>query len=259
MSEIYTQNQLSLCLSDLGILDGDCIFIHTSLKGVGKLEIPDPRRTMHVLLDSFLAAVGPTGTLVAPTFNFGFCQGKPFDRQHTPSVAMGAFSEHIRTEPHAVRSKHPFQCVSAIGSHANRIADAEGKSAFAKGSSFDEMLALDSKIIFFGIDFVETFVHISEERAQVPYRFWKTFTGPYIDQGHQRERSVEFFARKLDMVPEPFLDKPKINRFLRAKGIIKGHSLGIGQVSVCRAVEFVDTMTAALNENPFGYLVGYEA
>ena len=196
MSEFYTRDQLSLCLSDLGIRDGDCIFIHTSLKGVGKLEESDPRGMMHVLLDAMLAAVGPTGTLVAPTFNFGFCEGKPFDRQHTPSVAMGAFSEHIRTEPRALRSRHPFQCVSVIGRHADRIANAEGKSAFAQGSSFDEMLALDSKIVFFGVDFVETFVHVSEERAKVPYRFWKTFTGTYIDQGQPKREEHRIFRPK---------------------------------------------------------------
>ena len=256
MSDTYSEADLSACLTSLGIRAGDCVFIHASLKGVGKLETSDPDGMLHALLVRLLSAVGETGTLVSPTFNFGFCEGQTFDRQNTPAAGMGAFAEYFRTYPGAIRSKHPFQCISAIGRQASRIANAEGRSAFSDGGPFDAMLALDCRILFFGVDFVETFVHVSEERAAVPYRFWKTFTSTYVDEGVSRQLSVDFFARNLEIVPEPFLDKPKFNRLLRGAGVIKGVPLGAGQVSICRAVELVDTLTAVLKEEPLGFLLG---
>jgi len=256
MPDTYSEADLSACLTSLGIREGDCVFIHSSLKGVGKLETSDQDGMLHALLVRLLSAVGETGTLVSPTFNFGFCEGQTFDRQNTPAAGMGAFAEYFRTYPGAIRSKHPFQCISAIGRQASRIANAEGRSAFSDGGPFDAMLALDCRILFFGVDFVETFVHVSEERAAVPYRFWKTFTSTYVDEGVSRQLSVDFFARNLEIVPEPFLDKPKFNRLLRGAGVIKGVPLGAGQVSICRAVELVDTLTAVLKEEPLGFLLG---
>jgi aminoglycoside 3-N-acetyltransferase len=246
----YSEAQLAACLKTLGVAKGDCLFIHAALKSLGKFTPQREGDAFGALLAVLLDAVGQDGTVVVPTFNFGFCQGQPFDRQNTPGEGMGAFSEFIRRHPSALRSRHPFQCVAAIGRLAAEIADARGRSAFAPGGAFDLMLHRKCKILFFGVYFVETFVHVAEERADVPYRFWKTFTADYIDAGVSNRIAVDFFARKLDLVPEPAIDNHKLGRLLREKGIISSTSLGSGEVSICDATVMVDELTERLKQTP---------
>lgn len=246
----YSETQLAACLKTLGVAKGDCLFIHASLKSLGKFTPQKEGDALGALLAVFLDAVGEDGTVVVPTFNFGFCKGQPFDRQNTPGDGMGAFSEFVRRNPSALRSRHPFQCVAAIGKLAAEIANARGRSAFSSDSAFDLMLHRRCKILFFGINFVETFVHVAEERANVPYRFWKTFTADYIDEGVSNRISVDFFARKLDLVPEPHIDNNKLGRLLRENGIISSTSLGSGEVSICDATVMVNELTERLKKTP---------
>ena len=245
----YTDAELASCLDALGVAKGDCLFVHSSLRSLGKFVSRRGGDGPESLFNAFVEMVGGSGTLVVPTFNFGFCQGRPFDLQNTPSEKMGAFSEFVRRHPSAHRSRHPFQSVSAFGSYATEIADAEGRSAFSPGSAFDTMLKRECKILFFGVDFVETFAHVAEERANVPYRFWKTFTGDFIDRGKSNRISVEFFARNLNLIPEPRVDNDKLGRALREKKIIASASLGTGHVAICNARDLVDELTDRLVED----------
>jgi aminoglycoside 3-N-acetyltransferase len=246
----YTDTELASRLHALGVEPGDCLFVHSSLKSLGKFVSRQGGDGPESLFNAFIEVIGESGTLVVPTFNFGFCQGRPFDLQNTPSERMGAFSEFVRRHPSALRSRHPFQSVSAFGSLATEIAAATGRSAFSQGSSFDTMLKRGCKILFFGVDFVETFAHVAEERANVPYRFWKTFTGDFIDRGRSDRISVEFFARKLDLVPEPRIDNAKLGRTLREGKIIASMSLGAGQIAIGNARDLVDELTDRLVEDP---------
>ena len=133
MKDSYSDAELKSCLQSLGVEKGDCLFVHSSLKRLGKFVPALGQGDLDALLDIFLDTIGEAGTLVVPTFNFGFCKGQPFDRQNTPSDGMGAFSEYIRRQPPALRSQHPFQCVSAIGKFGRRDCRRPGTQRFLAG------------------------------------------------------------------------------------------------------------------------------
>ena len=61
---------------------------------------------------------------------------------------------------------------------------------------------MKTKIVFFGIPFVATFVHLAEERAKVPYRYWKTFSGNFKDGEKIENKLFNFYARNLEIEPE---------------------------------------------------------
>lgn len=246
----FSETELASALHAVGIGKGDCLFIHAGLRNLGKFVSRQGSAGPEALLEAFIDVVGMEGTLVVPTFNFGFCQGQPFDRQNTPGDRMGALSESLRRHPSALRSQHPFQPVAAIGAAAAEIAEAQGRSAFSQGSAFDVMLKRNCKILFLGVDFVETFVHVAEERANVPYRFWKTFTGDVIDRGISERVSVDFFARNLELVPEPRIDNDKLGRDLRDCKIIASSPLSAGRIAVCDARDLVDHLTEKLRDDP---------
>ena len=68
---MYTGNSVSagdlaLVLEDLGVRAGDGLMVHSSLSAFGHLE-----GGARAALDALMAAVGPEGTLVLPSFNHG--------------------------------------------------------------------------------------------------------------------------------------------------------------------------------------------
>ena len=87
---------------------------------------------------ALLEAVGPSGTLIAPTFNFGFTRGEPFDARATPSK-MGAITELVRTDPRATRVAHPIYSFAVIGAYG--IAGYVFHDAEAKDIFFDSAMA----------------------------------------------------------------------------------------------------------------------
>ncbi|QWD64363.1 AAC(3) family N-acetyltransferase [Polynucleobacter sp. MWH-UH2A] len=239
----------------LGVKKGDCLFIHSGLKALGKFNANGDINKLDILLNIFLDLVGESGTIVVPTFNFAFCSGGIFDRGKTPCDGMGAFSEHVRTHAEAHRARHPFHSVAAIGKNAVKITNSTSFSEFSEGGFFDALLQLDCKILFYGVAFVETFVHMAEERAKVPYRFWKSFAGDVID-GELRERvSINYYARRFDLEPEPQIDSAKINQYLRVKKVIVSANLGDGNVSICSSKKMVEELIKKFNFEPYFPLV----
>lgn len=252
---MYTEHDVRSCLLALGVKKGDCLFVHSGLKALGKFALNDDLNRLDILLNIFLDILGESGTVVVPTFNFAFCNGEMFDRSKTPCDGMGAFSEYVRTHEKAHRSRHPFHSVAAIGKNAVKITDSESFSEFSEGSSFDTLLQLDCKVLFYGVTFVETFVHMAEERAKVPYRFWKNFTGDAIDGELRKRISINYYARRLDLETEPQIDSAKISQYLREEKIITSTNLGAGIVSICSSKKMVQQLIKKFNAEPYFSLV----
>ncbi len=80
---------------DLGVQTGDTLLVHSSYKSLGEVD-GGPQ----TVIDALLSALGPNGTLIMPTFNFDFNQGKPWDVRKTRSK-MGALTEVVRMDPRA--------------------------------------------------------------------------------------------------------------------------------------------------------------
>jgi aminoglycoside 3-N-acetyltransferase len=239
----YTPDDVVDVLRKLGVCEGDCIFINAGLRALGRLVVPVASNTLDALFASFMKVIGKNGTLAVPTFNFGFCKGQPFDVQNTAGESMGQFSEYVRRREGSMRSPHPFQSVAAIGRHARQITAVQSRTAFSAGGSFDQLLTLQCKIVFFGTGFVETFVHVAEERGQVGYRFWKSFTADLINHGVRTTRTVDFYARDINLVPEPEIDNDKLGRYFLKNGTMRSEPLGSGYVSLVDANSVVNDLT----------------
>jgi aminoglycoside 3-N-acetyltransferase len=162
-----TQAEIVAGLRRLGIVAGDLVFFHSSLKSFGRVEGgPD------AVIDALLAAVGPTGTVVAPSFNL--IKG---DRQAAWNVAtcpstVGLITEVFRHRPGARRSDHYSHAVAAIGPLADeitryhaRVWDRPGQwpQALGTGSPFDHLYRRNAHYLLIGVDFtVCTLFHYVE-------------------------------------------------------------------------------------------------
>lgn len=80
-----------------GIKSGDTVLIHSDLKTLfRKYRKQEKLFSLQDILESFQIAVGSSGTLLFPLFNFDFTKGVAFDMRRTPSQ-MGALTEAART------------------------------------------------------------------------------------------------------------------------------------------------------------------
>ncbi len=185
--------------SALGINEGDTIFVHSAYSSLSRTPggvDGGPQTVINTLLE----LLGPNGTLMMPTFNYGFLKGSPWDIRNTPSQ-MGVLTEVVRQHPLAKRSFHAIYSVAAIGRHADEVAAHQSADCFGETTIFTKLREWNGKILVLGLPYSKsfTFLHHCEQAAEVDYRYLKEFKGIGIDaQGRPHELSYTMFVRDVD-------------------------------------------------------------
>ncbi|MEZ0395275.1 MAG: AAC(3) family N-acetyltransferase [Anaerolineales bacterium] len=244
-----TLDQIISALRAVGLQAGDGVMTHAALQFLGLPE--GGIGIYYAALRTVLGLDENLGTLVVPTFNFGFARGEPFDQAETPAEEMGVFPEYVRRQPGVLRSPHPMQSVAAVGRHAADLCSRDTSSAFDPGSAFERMLELDFKLLLLGADVRFTsMVHLPEQRLQVPYRYWKEFTGEVRLHGQPHQvRTYRMYARDLDLDPD--VDAAPVQRELERRGLWTSIPLNYGRVAACRLRDFVAVEEELLRADPW--------
>lgn len=200
-------------LEALGIVAGDAVMLHSSLKSIGFVD-GGPR----ALLEALIEAVGPTGTLVVPTYwlpggtILATCKldGYVFDPRRDGS-SLGRLPSEFLTFDGIARSIHPTHSVSAIGRDARFVTEAHhlAPSIFGTDSPWVRCVALNAKVIGLGISMGPvTFYHIVEDRMgdafPLPVRLKEEYRLPCLNWSGQRVAvpvvplDPRFMAQRID-------------------------------------------------------------
>lgn len=263
MKEI-NKEQVIGALQVLGLRPGDGVLVHSAIQFLGRtdagpglyldalcavLNIPFPQTT-----DSAMESDLPIGTLVVPTFNFAFARGEPYDPHSTPSQKMGVFSEYVRQQPGVARTPHPLQSLAGLGRWAADLVERDTPSAFDPGGPFDRMLELDFKILLLGADIdAISLIHYSEQQANVPYRYWKEFSGEVLTPQGWQTRTYRMFARDMDL--DPHLTLHPVLDVLQARGLWHAVPLNYGQISLVGMRELVSVVDEFLSADPYSLML----
>ncbi len=257
-----TRDQVIQALQEVGVAPGDGLLIHSALHFLGHplggVEIY--YQALCAVLDNNPQPGSPLqqGTLAVPTFNFAFARGEPYDPLNTPSVGMGTFSEYIRQLPQARRTSHPMQSLAVIGRHAADLASRDTLSAFDPGSAFERMLELDFKLLLLGADIqAVAMLHYCEQRARVPYRYWKDFSGQVNTPQGWQTRTYRMFVRRMDI--DPKIELYPVQALLDGRGQWFSTRLNYGWVSLCRLKDFVTAVDEFLERDPWSLVVNRPA
>ncbi len=245
-----SQPQLEDILHRLGLHSGDGVLCHSALQYLGTPE--NGLDTYFSALDAVLDVKEETaaGTLAVPTFNFGFARGEAYDPQNTPSKGMGTLSEYIRMHPRACRTTHPMHSLAVIGKYRNELCAIDTLSAFDAGSVFERMLELDFKLLLLGADIqAVTMVHYSEQRAGVPYRYWKDFSGEVRTDKAWEKRTYRMYVRDLEIDAQLILQP--IQKALQDQGLWMQERLNYGWICVCRLNDFTAQADSLLTGDPW--------
>ncbi len=169
-----TQGDILTGLREVGLSEGDVVLVHSSLSAFGYVE-----GGADAVIDALLDAVGDTGTVVVPTFNWGpfhNATGVTLDLRNTSCRSeMGIIPETFRLREEATRSTHICHPVAAIGPRTREVMG-HGVSSFGAGSTFHALYDHDAWNLLLGVEFTScTELHAVEEYMQVPYRYHRDY------------------------------------------------------------------------------------
>lgn len=242
----YDLDQARRALSALGDIGGRLVLVHSSLLHLGRCTETDAPAALYRALRDRL---GPGGTLAVPAFTFAFCRGQTFDPAASPSEQMGVFSEFVRTRPEARRSPHPMQSLAVIGPLSERLCTPDTPSAFTPGGAFSQLVEHDALVLLLGATMQSvSLVHLVEERLEVPYRYWKTFSAPYRRDGHDASAEYRMYVRDLERKAK--LTLAPIDRVMTERGLLRRQPLGAGQLCLFSARDFVAVTEEGLRADP---------
>lgn len=198
----------------LGVRCGQDLLVHCSLRKIGWVD-GGPA----TVLKALRTVAGPAATIVVPTQTAlssptsavfreatvnlnveqirGFVAALPgFDPARTPSTGMGAFAEHVRTRPGAVRSAHPLTSFAALGPGAHRLmAGHDLDCLLGERSPLGRLYDTDAAVLQLGATTTWMLCHLAEYRlpGRRPMRPYRCFLA---EAGGRRE--VSFYGVALD-------------------------------------------------------------
>lgn len=173
------------------------------------------------LIDSFQKQITEEGTLLIPTFHFGFSNQGIYDYTNT-ACTTGALGNAALKRQDFKRTAHPIHSFCVWGKDQAILCAMRNNNSFGSDSPFAYMHQNHVIQMMLGTDYQRsmTFVHYVEAMADVPYRFLKQFTGTYISQdGTASVRTYEYPARHLELGSTEQFNR--IGKILEEKGIAK--------------------------------------
>ncbi|MGH3762415.1 aminoglycoside N(3)-acetyltransferase [Actinophytocola sp.] len=180
-----TRATIATELTRLGVRQGETVLVHASLSSFGWV-CGGAVAVVQALLD----ALGPEGTLVAPTQTMGNSDPRhwsrppvpeewwpvirdtmpAFDPRITPSIGIGAIGELVRLWPGAVRSNHPHASFAAVGPAARELmAEHRLDSHLGEHSPLAALERAGARVLLLGVGFHScTAFHLAEYRVPAP-------------------------------------------------------------------------------------------
>jgi aminoglycoside 3-N-acetyltransferase len=246
-------DQLVDGLGRLGVRTGTVLMVHASLSAFGPVH-----GRAETVLEALLTAVGPSGTVVLPSFTGQVCDPCPTADPLDPEViraraavalfddrtptAMGALPRAALARPDRVRSRHPQASVAAIGAAAGQIT-ASQPLAYALGadSPFGAMYRLRAQILLLGVGHNRnSFLHHAETLVDGHRRKLRRF--PYLVEGQR------VWVEAPDVGDDNDTHFPRIGADYAATSGIRQTNIGQADCQLLDSVPFVDFARRRLAE-----------
>ena len=247
--------EITNALQEVGVQCGDTVMFHSSMSSMGWVV-----GGADTVIDGFVEAVGPSGTVVVPTL----CRMPPderhltFDRWNieTSVTCVGRITEVFRHRPDAVRSDHGTHSVAAIGPRAQELTASHGAAglrlgpwgprAFARESPWQRFYDWNVAYCFLGVNFhFNTMVHLVETML--------------VDRALQRaapEQREQLAAQITDwqqpgVWPSIGLEpREAIEQILYEEGLLRYGTIGKATIRCTRARPMVDRWLALAEADP---------
>jgi len=229
----------------LGVVKGDVLLVHSSYKSFGGVE-GGPQTVINALK----SILTEDGTLIVPTFNYDFCQGKSYNVKRTQSK-MGIISEIVRADPNSKRTLDPVFSFAILGKHRDYLTNLEIDHSFGENSVFEKLRELDAKIMIIGLAYNEslTFFHHVEETQRCHYRYFKEFRGKIIDYANmERDCKITLFVRDIERGVQNSVNT--MGLIMEKENIVKKIIIGKSEIKLMKANDVYKRTVAEMKKNP---------
>ncbi len=170
--------EIVTALRQLGVKDGDLLLVHSSLSGCGHIT-----GGAESIITALRQAVGPTGTLLFPTFTRPYIylgetlnksyNYRPFDPADSEQVWVGSvprtFLEKYPDQPRSAHITHSWAGIGPLAQECLRRHRACDPPA-GESSPLAQACHQHGKVLYFGCSVASTtFLHYLETHCQVPF------------------------------------------------------------------------------------------
>ncbi len=244
-----TRAEISRGFRQAGLRSGDAILVHSSLSSFGRVA-----GGADAVLDGLLDALGPEGTLLAPTLTGGpelSPENPPHIDLRSAPCWVGRIPETLRQRPEAVRSVHPTHSCAALGHRAVELTRGHYRSPTPCGvtSPYFRLALAGGTIVMIGCDLSRcTSCHTAEELANVEYHLQpRVAHGSCIDQ---RGIRIETPCR-LHRYDGPERDFPALEPLLLEAGLMRKNRIGNAEIRLIDAMGLIETALDRLRFDPY--------
>ncbi len=201
MSLINNKIFYNKLVKEMQICEGDTVYLASDLiKIIIYLKIKKKPFNPNDIINSILNVIGKDGTLIIPSFNWDFCQGKPYDIINSPAQTGSLANFVLKNRVEFSRTTHPIYSFLITGKYKETLISYNNICGFNFDSPFDFFFKNNIKLVSLGTPPSESFsiLHYFEQKANVEYRFVKKFKSQYIDiNGKKSLKTYSAFVRKL--------------------------------------------------------------
>lgn len=210
MSFEKTDEQFIKILRDVGIVEGDILYVSSDIKTflfnlATEKNIKtkaDRDKALDEMINVFQEVVTEKGTLLFPVFSWAWCRGNGFDYKHTKGEVGTLSNWVLENRDDFVRTRHPMYSFMVWGKDAEHLRTLDNQDAWSHSSPFHYLQTSKAKQLLFNIEAYQglTFGHYIEQEVAVPYRHPKYFFGEYIDENRSKEtRMYSMHVRDMEI------------------------------------------------------------
>lgn len=197
---MFTKNELSAQMQQMGLHSSDTVLIHTSMRAVGAVE-----GGADGLLDAFCEYLHD-GLFLVPTHTWlSVNSAHPVYDVRSSVPCTGIVSVRAAARQDGFRSLHPTHSMWGFGAEAKAFLQGEENagSPCPPGFCWDRLGDRGAKILLIGVKHNrDTFLHSVDERAGLPDRLGEAFSVTIVDSsGEKRQSSIRphFCSRAEDV------------------------------------------------------------
>lgn len=250
----YSYEDILKALEELGIGEGDSLYVSTNLGVVGKPPetVKSIKDLCSLFYDAILERIGKSGSLYVPCFSYTFGKSSAsspavFD-PNTTKPEIGSFPNFIHSLPNRKRTIDPMLSVCLVGEGKDFL-NTHAQCSYCEGSFLSKLAKSDIKLLNIGIgpDWVP-FIHYVDWLLASEHRYGKVFNGVFVYENTRLSMPWLYHVRALIRNCEP---EDAIGKEALEIGIYKRAPLGSIYLYSCVAREYFEFVLKKARENPW--------
>jgi aminoglycoside 3-N-acetyltransferase len=254
---MYTKQSLMTDLQRSGINPDGTLFVHSSLRSVGKCE-----HGKKTVLDALIEYM-KDGLLVMPTHTWDSITWDGFDKNGIPVgkncifdpastlSCVGALTNLFLKQKGVFRSYHPTHSVAALGKTASSyiVGEELTRSPCSRKGCYGRLYDKKAQILFLGCDLSKnTFLHGVEEWNDIPDRLTERCQELFV----KTEYSIISCPQRRHYFPNGDVSRNyiKMEKAFIEKGAASYCKIGNAGCVLCDAVKTADLTSHCLKKKP---------